>query len=78
LLDEEESDDLNEDQKSFQPLAPTMLIERRYIFHNRLINIVKGHHTVVKFTPEKIFTSITIVIRFIGIFVWLQPTIASA
>ncbi|XP_046652810.1 DNA replication factor Cdt1-like isoform X2 [Daphnia pulicaria] len=45
LLDEEESDDLNEDQKSFQPLAPTMLVERRYIFHNRLIKITKGHHT---------------------------------
>ncbi|XP_057373427.1 DNA replication factor Cdt1-like isoform X2 [Daphnia carinata] len=45
LLDEEESDDLNEDQKSFQPLAPSMLIERRYVFHNRLIKIVKEHHT---------------------------------
>lgn len=49
LLDEEESDDTKEDQKNFQPLAPSMLIERRYVFHNRLIKIVKEHHTVDEF-----------------------------
>uniref|UniRef100_A0A0P4XPS2 DNA replication factor Cdt1 n=1 Tax=Daphnia magna TaxID=35525 RepID=A0A0P4XPS2_9CRUS len=62
LLDEEESDDTNEDQKNFQPLAPSMLIERRYVFHNRLIKIVKEHHTeflanynpLLKVSEEKI------------------------
>ncbi len=39
--------DASEDYKAFQPLGPTMLVERRYVFHNRLINIVKQHHTVI-------------------------------
>lgn len=46
LLDEEAPDDVNSGEKAFQPLAPTMLVERRYVFHNRLIKIVKQHHTV--------------------------------
>ena len=29
-----------------------MLIERRYVFHNRLIKIVKGYHTVLEFSPK--------------------------
>ena len=53
LLDEEEPDDVTDDGKSFQPLAPAMLIERRYVFHNRLIKIVKEHHTVIKFFSKE-------------------------
>jgi len=41
---EEESNEATRTQKTFQPLGPSTLIERRYVFHNRLIQIVKGHH----------------------------------
>ena len=39
------TDDASQGQKSFQPLGPTLLVERRYVFHNRLLKIVKEHHT---------------------------------
>ena len=47
LFNEEESKEATQHQKTFQPLGPSILLERRYVFHNRLIQFAKEHHKVI-------------------------------